>query len=67
MLLDLMRKELELEAAKKAWREEAFEDGLIKGREEVARNALAEGVSIELIKKISGFDEEALKHIQAGL
>jgi len=36
-----------------------------KGREEVARNALAEGVPIELIKKISGLDEEALKHIQA--
>ena len=37
-----------------------------KVREEIARNALAEGVPIELIKKISGLDEEALKHIQAG-
>ena len=57
------------EEAKLAWLEEGFEDGMEKGmekgREEVARNALAEGVPIELIKKISGLDEEALKHIQA--
>jgi len=43
----------------------AEQKGMEKGREEVARNALAEGVPIELIKKISGLDEEALKHIQA--
>ena len=59
--------EWDTEEAKVVWREEGFEDGLEKGREEVARNALAEGVPIELIKKISGLDEEALKHIQAGL
>jgi hypothetical protein len=39
--------------------------GREEGREEIVRNALAEGVPIELIMKISGFDEEALKHIQA--
>ena len=59
------------EEAKVVWREEGFEDGLEKGREEkgieIARNALVEGVPIELIKKISGLDEEALKHIQARL
>ena len=43
----------------------ARQEGMEKGREEVARNALAEGVPIELIKKISGLDEEALKHNQA--
>jgi len=45
--------------------QKGMEKGMEKGREEVVRNALAEGVSIELIKKISGLDEEALKHIQA--
>ena len=39
--------------------------GIGIGREEVTRNALVEGIPIELIKKISGLDEEALKHIQA--
>ena len=47
------------EEAKVVWREE--------GREEVARNALVEGIPIELIKKISGLDDEVLRHIQARL
>ena len=41
--------------------------GLEKGREEVARNALAKGIPLELIHDITGLDEEALKHIQARL
>jgi len=45
--------------------EKGRQEGREEGREEVARNALAEGVPIELIKKISGLDDEALKHIQA--
>jgi len=48
-------------------RVQGLEQGLEQGREEVARNALAEGIPIELIMKISGFDEEALKQIQARL
>jgi len=68
-VFNMLLTEWDTEEAKVAWREEGFEDGLEegmeKGREEVARNALAEGVPIELIKKISGLDEEALKHIQA--
>jgi len=48
-------------------RVQGLEKGLEQGREEVARNALAEGIPIELIMKISGFDEEALKQIQARL
>jgi len=55
--------EWDTEEAKVVWREEGREEG----REEVARNALIEGVPFELIKKISGLDEEALKHIQANL
>jgi hypothetical protein len=47
------------------WEARGEARGEEKCREEVARNALAEGVPIELIKKISGLDEEALKHIQA--
>ena len=33
------------------------------GREYVARNALAEGVSIELVEKITGLDMETIKSL----
>jgi predicted transposase/invertase (TIGR01784 family) len=55
------------EEAKVVWREEGREEGIVKGREEVARNALAKGIPIELIHDITGLDEEALKHIRASL
>ena len=44
-----------------------MEKGMGIGREEVARNALAKGIPLELIHDITGLDEEALKHIQARL
>jgi predicted transposase/invertase (TIGR01784 family) len=48
-----------------------MEQGIVKGieqeREDLARNALEEGIPIELIKKITGLGEEALKHIKARL
>jgi len=62
-VFNMLLTEWDTEEAKVVWREEGREEG----REEVARNALVEGVPIELIKKISGLDEEALKHIQARL
>jgi len=34
------------------------------GREEVARNALAEGASIEFVKKITGFDDKTIRRLQ---
>ena len=46
--------------------EEGLEDGLEKGREDVARNALAEGASFDFVHKITGLDMETLKNIQAG-
>jgi len=64
-VMNMLITEWNLEDAQQVWYEDGLEDGLEKGREEVARNALAEGVPIELVKKISGLDEEALKHIQA--
>jgi hypothetical protein len=42
-------------------REEALEEGLEKGREETARNALAEGLPIEIIRKITGLDTETIQ------
>jgi predicted transposase YdaD len=40
-----------------------LEEGMEKGREEIARNALAEGASIEFVQKITGLDIETLKNL----
>ncbi|MDR0442617.1 MAG: hypothetical protein LBH44_04325, partial [Treponema sp.] len=52
--------------------EEGFEDGMERGmekgweegKEAVARNALAEGVSIDMIQKITGLNMETIKNLQ---
>jgi predicted transposase/invertase (TIGR01784 family) len=41
--------------------------GIAKGKEEVARNALAQGVSPELIHTITGLDIETINSIQLNL
>jgi predicted transposase YdaD len=38
--------------------------GEAKGREETARNALAQGLSIEIVQKITGLDMETIKSLQ---
>jgi len=43
--------------------EEGLAEGLKKGREEIARNALAQGASIDFVNKITGLDIEALKQL----
>jgi len=44
-----------------------YEEGMEEGREEIARNALAEGVSIEIIQKITGLDMDTIKSLKAVL
>ncbi|MDR1956418.1 MAG: hypothetical protein LBQ30_06145, partial [Treponema sp.] len=44
-------------------REEALEEGLEKGLEKTARNALAEGLPIEIIRKITGLDTETIQRL----
>ena len=41
-----------------------YEEGWEDGREEIARNALAEGASIEFINKITGLDTETIMSLQ---
>jgi predicted transposase/invertase (TIGR01784 family) len=53
--------------AKQVWYEEGMEKGGEKGMEETARNALAQGLSIEIIQKITGLDMETIKNLQAAL
>jgi predicted transposase YdaD len=57
--------------AREVWQEEAWEDGWEKGREDgwekglekTARNALSEGLPIEIIKKITGLDTETIQRL----
>jgi predicted transposase/invertase (TIGR01784 family) len=52
-------------------KEEGLEEGLEKGREtereEIAKNALAEGIPLEQIHKITGLDVEDIKKMQETL
>ena len=56
--------EWNLEEALEVEHEEGFEEGheagLEEGREEIARNALAEGMNLEIIRKITGLDAETI-------
>jgi len=41
--------------------EQGIEQGIGQGLEKTARNALAEGVPVELVQKITGLDLETIK------
>ena len=47
--------------------EKGREEGREKGFEEVARNALAKGIPLNMIHEITGLDLEVIKNIEAGL
>jgi len=42
------------------------QEGRMASREEIARNALAEGASIEFVQKITGLDLDAIKRLREG-
>ena len=52
-----------LEEGHKEGREEGHKEGREEGREEIARNALAEGLSFETVQKITGLDLETIKNL----
>ena len=60
--------EWKLEDAQKVWYEDGIEEGIEKGiekgKESVARNALAKGLTPELICSITGLDIETIKSLQ---
>ena len=56
--------EVEREEGYEKGLEEGLEKGLEKGLETAARNALAEGFSIESVQKITGLDLETLNRLQ---
>ncbi len=44
--------------------EKGMEKGRIEERLEIARTALSEGLSVELVKKITGLEKEKLKDLE---
>ena len=63
----MLLEEWNIEDAKVVWREEGLEEGLEKGlnkgKIEIARNALAEGFTHEVVQKITGLSEETIKEL----
>ena len=47
--------------------EEGMEKGMEQGVEKTARNALEEGLPIDVIQKITGLDADAIRNIQTEL
>ena len=47
--------------------ERGLEQGLEKGLETTARNALAQGLPLEMVQKITGLDMETIAGLQAGI
>ena len=52
------------EAGREAGMAAGMEAGLEKGREEIVRNALAEGASVEFVQKITGLDIEIIENFK---
>jgi predicted transposase/invertase (TIGR01784 family) len=46
--------------------ERGIEKGWQKGRQEIARSALAEGASVEFVRKITGLDAETIQSLRMG-
>ena len=58
--LNMLVNEWDMETALEVREEERFEKGMEKGVETVAANALAEGLPLELIRKLTGLDTETI-------
>jgi predicted transposase/invertase (TIGR01784 family) len=48
-------------------KQEGMKEGEQKSKTNIARNALAEGLPVDVIQKITGLDMETIMNIQAGL
>jgi predicted transposase/invertase (TIGR01784 family) len=63
MLFDEWKLEDALVVEREEGHEEGIEEGLERGREEVAKNALGEGASVEFIQKITGLSTETIRSL----
>ena len=66
-VIGMLTAEWNLEDAKAVWFEEGVETGMERGMEmgmkDVARNALAEGLPLEVVQKITGLDIETIEQL----
>jgi hypothetical protein len=60
---DAFEKMLERHGFIAKWKDEGRDEGLEKGRKEIARKALAEGIPPNTISKITGLDIRAVKKL----
>ena len=64
--ITMLGSEWDMGIALEVEREEGFEKGRENEREKIARNALAKGLSIEVIHDITGLGIEAIRNLQTG-
>ena len=64
-VISMLMTEWNMDEALQVRFEEGIEKGIEKRDEEFVKNALAEGLSLELIHKITGLDMETIRNIQA--
>ena len=67
-VLNMVLTDWNLEDAKKVWYEDGLEEGREEGREEkrtIARNALAKGLTPELVHEITGLDMKTIRVCKA--
>ena len=62
-VINMLMTEWNLDDALAVRFEEGMEQGIEKGREEIARNALAQGASVDFVQKITGLDLQAVKSL----
>ena len=55
------------EEAKEVWYEEGMEKGNEMATTNIAMTALAEGLPVDVIRKITGLDTETIRNLNAGL
>jgi predicted transposase/invertase (TIGR01784 family) len=63
-VMNMLLTEWNIEDAKAVWFKEGKEDGKEEEREEIARNALAKGLPLDVICDITGLDTETITSIQ---
>ena len=62
-VLNMLITEWKMEDALAVRYDEGLEDGVEKGREDIARNALAKGLPVEVIHEITNLDIETIKNL----
>jgi len=65
-VMNMLITEWNLEDAKKVWYEEGREEGREEGLEKVARNAIAQGASLDFVQKITGLDIQTIASLSEG-